>query len=49
MDEFGQSFRLVGGERVHRVDEDGLDALAAQPTLPVAVVENRVQEAFSLA
>ena len=49
VDEFGQSLRLVGGESVHRVDEDGLDALAAQPTLPVTVVENRVQEAFSLA
>ena len=49
VDEFGQSFRLVGGEGVHRVDEDGLDALASKSTLPVAVVEDRVQETFGLA
>ena len=49
VDEFGQSLRLVGGEGVHRIDEDGLDALAAKPTLPITVVEDWVQEAFGLA
>ena len=49
VDEFCQSLRLVGGESVHRVDEDGFDALASEPALPVAVVEDWVQEAFGLA
>ena len=49
VDEFCQSLRLVGGEGVHRIDEDGFDALASEPALPITVVEDWVQEAFGLA
>ena len=49
VDEFCQSLRLVGGEGVHRINEDGFDALASEPALPITAVENRVQEAFGLA
>ena len=49
MNEFGQSLRLIGGECIHRIDENGLDALAPKPALPIAVIENWVQKAFGLA
>ena len=47
VDDPGDSPRLVRGERVHRIDEDGLDAGASRPL--AAVVEHRIQEALGLA
>ena len=43
----GHALRLVGGERVHRVDEDGLDARLAG--VAGAPVEDGEQEALGLA
>ena len=40
---------LVGGERVHRVQQDGLDALPAGLALAAAVVEQRHEERLGLA
>jgi len=48
-DELGHPGGLVGSERVHRVEDQGLDALAADVELAGAVVEDRVQEALGLA
>ena len=47
VDDSGDAPRLVRGQRVHRVDEDGLDARRAG--LPPAVVEHREEEALRLA
>lgn len=43
----GESFRLVSGKGVHRIQDDGLDALLTD--VSVAVVKDREQEIFSLA
>ncbi|MNZ97760.1 hypothetical protein D3C78_1170150 [compost metagenome] len=42
----GEAPRLIGGQGVHRIDDDRLDALA---TLAQAVVEQRIHEALGLA
>lgn len=47
MDGRGQPSSLVGGQRVHRVDDDRLYALPA--AVSEAVIENRVEEALGLA
>ncbi len=49
MDQFRDAFRLVGGERVHRIDQDRLDAGVAESAPLVAVLQNWIQEAFGLA
>ena len=46
MDRRGDPPRLVGGQRVHRVDHDGFDPRFAG--LPPAVVKDRVEEALRL-
>ena len=47
MDDLGDAPRLIEGQGVHRIDEDGLHALL--PGMVPAVIENRPQEALRLA
>ena len=47
VDDPGDPSRLVRGERVHGIDEDGLDAGSSGPL--AAVIEHRIQEALRLA
>ena len=47
VDDPGNPPRLVRGERVHGIDEDGLDAGGPRPL--AAVIEHRIQEALRLA
>ena len=45
----GDAPGLVGGERVHRIEDQRLDARLPGGPLASAVVEDRVQEALGLA
>ena len=49
VDRFGEPAGLVGGQRVHRVEDQGFDALFVLGGGAGAVIEHRIQEAFGFA
>ena len=49
VDRFGEPAGLVGGPRVHRVEDQGFDALFVLGGGAGAVIEHRIQEAFGFA
>ena len=44
VDELGHSFGLIGGQCIHRIDDDGFDAFVS--TISVAIIHNGKQKTF---